>query len=301
MKKQVAYLMSGNAHMPYLVCSLWTLRQHYQGNVVICAWPESYQLALKVAEDERLAITDVREREPATRKGKSTQSMDKIRMVQGMVESDVTMYIDADTTIHNPIDDLFKHGYKHGFAATQFCDWVTTGNKISHRIKKLRDFPIINQQIVELLLKESWPSVNSGIFAARPDSVVFDTYYDWTKAAAVSVFIADEVVLHTMQPLYNGRGMATICGGKWNCSPKFQQESLKDEDVVVMHYHGDSNVQPNTKSPRGFQWWWPIYQECLLKNVGNIQDWRWKIKNKFMNPLEEEWNHELADPKPNWC
>lgn len=290
MKRRVAYLMSGNAHMPYLVCSLWTLRKYWDGEVVICAWEESVELAKEVSEDSRLNIADVREREPAVRKHKSTQSMDKIRMTQSMKgETDVVMYIDADTTIHNPIDALFEPAYEYSFAATQFCDWVTTGSKISHRIRKLRGYPEIDQTIVERLLIEKWPSVNSGIFAARPESNVFDTYYNWTLAAK-GVFIADEVVLHTMQPLFFPRKeMVTVSdGGKWNCSAKFQPKDLKDEDVVIFHYHGDSNVQPEKKSQRGFDLWWPIYQECLKENVGGIQKWRWGINNKYMNPLEKK-------------
>lgn len=289
MKRRVSYLMSGAAHAPYLVCSLYTLRKYWDGEVVICAWKESIDIIRKIAEDPRLNIADVRLREPAVRKHKSTQSMDKIRMTQSMTgEVDVSMYLDADTTIHNPIDALFEFGYEYGFAATQFCDWVTTGNRISHRIRKLRDYPEIDQEIVERLLVEKWPSVNSGIFAARPESNVFDTYYQWTLAAK-GVFIADEVVLHTMQPLFHPRGeMVTISdGGKWNCSAKFQPPTLKDEDVVVYHYHGDSNCRKQ-KSQRGFDLWWPIYQECLKHDIGGIQQWRWEIHNKHMNPLEKE-------------
>ncbi len=300
MKRQVAYLMSGEAHLPYLVCSLWTLRKHWDGDVVIHAWPESFDKVDEIAKDDRLRITTIHKREPAVRKHKSTQSLDKMRVVQSMKgRADVVMYIDADTTIHKPIDDLFEWGHKFSFAATQFCDWVSTGSKISHRIRKLRDYPEIDQKLVEQLLVEKWPSVNSGIFAARPDSPVFNIYYDWTLAAK-GVFIADEVVLHTMQPLFHpSNQMVTIKGGAWNCSAMYQPKSLKDEDVIIYHYHGDSNVKPKTKSQRGFDLWWPIYQECLKENIGRIQDWRWSIKNKFMNPLERE----LIDSgeEANWC
>jgi len=310
-KKRVAYLMSGNAHMPYLVASLWTLRRYWDGEVVICAWPECFEIAKKIAADPRLKIADVRKREPAVRKGKSQQSMDKIQMVKSMQdEVDVVMYIDADTTIHNPIGALMDFGYEYGFAATQFCDWVTTGSKISARLKRLRDYPIIDQTMLETLIANDWPSVNSGVFAACPDSVVLDVYYEWTASAAGSlpddkkgagIFIADEVVLHVMQPRFVKGGFVTICGGQWNCSAKFQPESLHDDKVIVYHYHGNSNVQPEKKSQRGFDLWWPIYQDCLRRNVGGIQDWRKDISNKYLDPLENKMAELGSDSTTNWC
>ena len=72
----------------------------------------------------------------------------------------------------------------------------------------------------------------------------------------------------------------------YNCSPmKYQPKNLKDEDVIIRHFHGDSNVRTN-KSEKGWNLWRPIYQECLEKNVGGMAEWRGKIKNKFMSRLE---------------
>ena len=54
MTRRVVYLMSGPAHMPYLVCSLWTLRQHWDGEIVVVAWPNSIELVEEVARDRVL-------------------------------------------------------------------------------------------------------------------------------------------------------------------------------------------------------------------------------------------------------
>ncbi len=42
MKNRVFYVMSGPAHLPYLLASLKTLREHYDGEIVVFAWEESF-------------------------------------------------------------------------------------------------------------------------------------------------------------------------------------------------------------------------------------------------------------------
>lgn len=300
MKSRVAYLMSGSPHLPYLICSLWTLRKHWNGELIICAWPEALDLTCQIAEDHRLQISDVRERIPefTERNGSCVNhSLDKIQMIQGMRgETDVVMYIDADTTIHNNIDPVMKTALDYGFAATQFNDWVSTGSKARNRLAKFEGLPGIDQSIVKLMRGEPWPSINSGVFAARPETPVLGAYYQYTLAAK-KIFIADETALNLMQPLFCPLRQMVVVGdeGRWNCSPKFQSKRLDNEDVAVFHYHGDSCVRPETKCQRGFDLWWPIYQECLEQDVGNITKWKDKIKTKYLHKLENKLAETCAD------
>jgi len=292
--------MSGSPHLPYLVCSLWTLRKHWEGKLTICAWPEAYDLTLRIAQDERLAVSDVRERDPqfTERNGSCVNhSLDKIRMIQEMKDkTDVVMYIDADTTIHYTIQPLLDIGFQYGFVATQFNDWLSTGNKARGRLKKFLGIEGIDQSIVQLMMREPWPSVNSGVFVARPGSPVLETYYNYTYAAR-KVFIADETALNLMQPLYRPLRQLVTVGdnGKWNCSPKFQSKKLADEDIAVLHFHGDSCVRPEKKSQRGFDLWWPIYQECLRENVGGMAEWKDSIRTKYLGPLEKQLAEEASE------
>ena len=282
MKRQVVYLMSGEAHLPYLICSLWTLRRHWQGPVIVYAWKESFPYVFLTAVDKRLDIID-RETVPEYR-GKNAQFLAKIRLMQTFEKDTLNLYLDADTTIHGPIDPIFDAAERTGFAATQFCDWKSTGGIIKNRVSRLREFPEIDQALVEDVLRRPWPSVNGGVFACRPDSSVLPLWEKWT-VAAISVFIADEAVLHTMVPKFYPIGdLAVLLGGKYNCSPmRFQPKGLADDDVVVRHFHGDSNVRRN-KCKKGYDLWWPIYRECLERNIGNMQKWIGEVapKNKYL-------------------
>jgi len=185
-------------------------------------------------------------------------------------------------TVHGDLAPVFDAAERHGFAATQFCDWITTGRRVGGRIKNLREFPEIDQTLVDDVLSYPWPSVNGGVWAARPESPVLPLWYEWTYAAR-SLFIADEKVLHILQPKFiPQRQMTTVCeAGRFNCSVMYQSGLLLDDDVVVRHFHGDSGVRIQ-KSPKGWALWHPIFQECLQQNIGGMREWIGQIKNKHM-------------------
>ncbi len=284
MNKRLCYLMSGPAHMPYLVVSLATLRLWYTDKIVVYAWPESYSIAQKIANDERLEI-EVQIREPAYR-GKNSQFIDKIALMQSLKdEVDVGMYLDADTIVYEKIDSLFEMVGEKSFAATQFNDWTTIGGMVSKRLGWLKEFEAIEQEHIQEVINNQYPSVNGGVFACKPDTPVLSLWHTWTMEAK-SVFIADEIVLHVMLSKFRDE-ITVLKGGSFNCSPKYQPNDLADEDVIIRHFHGDSNVRPQ-KSMKGYEEWWPYYKACLNRNIGNINDWRGDHGNKRIYELEEE-------------
>lgn len=291
-RKRIVYLISGPAHLPYLVVSLCTLRQHWDGEVEVYAWPESFPYVRTICCDSRLQVDKYGQREPAIRGGRNapigqnSQFLDKIKLVESLKgEADVVLYLDADTTVHGDLSELFVGARDYGFCASQWNDWLTTSKMVGGRIRRLRNVPEVEQSLVDQLLAERWPSVNGGVWATRPESPVLPLWYSWTLAAG-PIFIADETVLHTMMVKFSPKRFAVACRwGKYNSSPKHRSGHLPADEVAVYHYHGDSNVRPD-KSKAGFDRWWPLYQECLEQNVGGIRDWRGEIYNKHMDKLE---------------
>jgi len=211
--------------------------------------------------------------------------MDKIQMVSES-KADVVLYLDADTTIHGNLTPLFEHAERTGFCATQFCNWTMQGIA-GGRVKKLLEFPEIPKHLIDRLFESpGWPSVNGGIWAAKPSSPVLPQWYAWTDICKQDVFIADEVVLHVCSGAFCPNDeMAILCGGAFNCSPKYQPETLPDDLVRVWHYHGDSNTRVE-KCPKGYARWWPIWQTCLDNNVGGCAEWQSSVVgNKWMRKL----------------
>ena len=278
----ICYLMSGDAHMPYLAVSLHTLRRCWQGQVVLYAYPESYTTAVRVAADSRLAV-EVRLWEPVYR-GKNGQFINKLVMMQRQDEN--TLYLDADTIIQGTPDRLFEECNRFGFVATQFCQWMANSKVIKNRVGRLqgRNVP---QTCVTDVPTGYYPSVNGGVFACDPKSTVLEKWFKYTMEVK-DIFIADETVLHIMMSLYENSGKFTVLtGGAYNCSPKYQPKTLPDDEVKIWHGHGDCFVRRN-KSEKGVKLWWPLYQECLDKNVGGIQEWIGGVENKFLTELQKE-------------
>ena len=212
---EIRYLMSGPAHCPYLIVSLATLREFYDGPVIVYAYPESFKTVQRIADDSRLDI-EARRWEPQWR-GKNSQFLEKIRLMQRGVGN--ACYLDADTIICGPLDDLFSAADNYDLLTTQFGDWVTTGKIISNRVKRLRQFPTIDQTLVEEVLANTYPSPNGGIFVCRHGCNVLRQWYEWTWEAK-SVFIADETVLQILQLKFDS--MKVLLGGRFNCSPKYR-------------------------------------------------------------------------------
>ena len=278
----VVYSMSHPPHAFYLVCSLYTLRKHWDGAVVIYAWPESFELMKQIAKDERLRISEVRLHKPAHRR-KNAQFMDKIKVAQSAVDFDVVMYLDADTTIHGDISPIMDKAGEYGFAATQYCNWTTKGNRTRMRIKRFHKIEGLPQSLIERLLTSEFPAINGGVWATKPNNPILDQWYKWAWAAR-SWAIADETAMHMLMPKYLHLGKMHVLrdGGKWNQSVVYRLgKGLRHEDVVIYHYHGDTALRTD-RSDFGVEMWWPIYQHCLKYNVGHIQDWHLKVENKFM-------------------
>lgn len=279
MKHVVSYLMSGAAHLHYLIPSLYTLRNHYDGEVEVWAYTESYPLVCQIADDPRLNIRPLPWKTDYY--GKNSQFLNKILMCQ-RTTCDVRLYLDADTTIHGslmPLIDMCQHSELN---LTQFNHWLTNGRVIRARIKRLLEFEQIDSEKVNDVLTNPYPSPNGGIFSTRPTAEALPHWYEWSWLAR-DVFICDEAVLQVLQRCYTEKQLTVLQGGKFNCSHKYGRQISKP---AVFHYHGNSCTRPD-KSPRACDMWWPLYEYCIEQNFGNIQRWRKQVPHKWMDRLKE--------------
>ena len=281
----VIYLISGPAHIPYLTVSIWSLRKSgYTGPVTVFAWPESVGFMRDLERDDRLNIW-VSEREPQYRKqdglGGNSQGLDRIALAQSL-DCDVSLYIDADSSIHGDIRPIFDVADNYGYCATQWCDWVTNHGHTYSRVRELLGVGGIPKELVDEVITHRWPSLNCGVFASKPSSPLLPQWHEWCKMCG-SMFISDEKTQHLLMSAFPNQ-IGVWMGGAFNCSPKFQPAGLVDKDVVIYHYHGDSNVRPQ-KSPRGWEIWHPMWTEVLIQNIGGIaQHWH-LMGNKWLPKL----------------
>jgi len=282
MKPIVCYLMSGPAHLPYLLTSLYQLRKHYHGEICVYAWPESYWAVELISHDRRLGIKPVL-RSPVTGyRGKNAQFFDKLHMMGELPLDVIGVYLDADTMPVGPIDKLIRHADQYGFAATQFNGWLSNRGVVRRRISRLLGRKGIDQSGVEMAMLLPLKSVNGGVFACRPNSRVLSMWREQTSHV-LDIFIADETVLHATLPIQPD-GEYTVLSGKYNSSPKHKDPLTLDEDVVIWHMHGDSNVRLN-KCVKGIQLWWPVYCKCVEDRIGNVSQWHSICNNRYLDAL----------------
>ena len=281
---KIHYLMSGPAHLPYLVVSLRTLRKHYLGPVVVHAYPESIEYVRRIAQDERLLIKA--EEWVPVYKGKNGQFINKIAMMKTLEGQ--SMYLDADTIVNRDLDEFFKYSENFGFVGTQFCNWMSNVGTIKGRIQRLLDRQGIDQDSVLKALNFPYPSINGGVFFCKPDCKVLKTWWDWSNAVK-DIFICDETALHAVMTHYWNVDLEfrIIQGGALNCSPKYQPENLKNEEVAIYHGHGDSFLRMN-KSKKGVDLWLPWFNHCLNFNFGYMKEWVDKVKDKYLVKLLQE-------------
>lgn len=292
MNRQVMYVMSGAAHCPYLVASLWTLRQHYQGPVVIHAWDDSFPMCSHMALDSRLQGTgglEVFNTNPPDEIlswRKNRQFGHKIWLARES-KADAVLYLDADTTIHGSLEVLFK-GVERDCTLylTQFNDWDMSGGIVQKRVRRTEPHLPANpyHTVIDNICGTDFPSVNGGIWAAKPTSPALSEWYEMTKACR-RIFIADEACLHILAGRWKGTEMVQILrGGLYNMSArqKFWPSGTQPTDIRVMHYHGDSNCRPD-KAPQGSEYWWLCWKSLWRQNIGNVQQWRKDISNKYFD------------------
>jgi len=278
----VNFLTSHPPHLANLVVSLHSLRDTgWDEPIYVHAWPESIDIVKQIAADKRLGVEAI-EKEPGYRK-KNAQFIHK-QLVMQSIPTEMGIYLDCDTMPVKPINELLDRLNHFGFIATQFNRWHSNHGVTRNRIKRLVDREGIPQDRVQDVLSREQPSLNGGVFACWRDSPVLPKWHELTGHVK-DIFIADETVLHVVMSIFRFDSIPyfdVLEGGTHNCSPKYKPKDIPDEDVVIWHFHGDSNLRPDTKSQKGYNLWWPVFQECLDLNLGGICDWLDRVGNKYL-------------------
>lgn len=264
MERGVIYLVTGPAHAVRAVVSLRSLRRHFDGPITFyTTQPESAEVAARCAADARLQVQHLETNQVISPKNSSF--LTKLELLT-QTPFDVTLYLDADTLVVGPIDDLFAAAENQEFAATQFAHWVSSGKTIRRRIEAWRDLPQeripaqeLNKLVEEALVTR--PAVNGGVFAFRRDSPLLAPWRELAYAGW-QTFICDEIALQLLLPRYEH----SVLDCRFNCSPVFAH---RQADVRIWHFHGERHV----KNERCRELWWPNYRSCVLDNIGGLADW----------------------------
>lgn len=250
MSNGVLYLLTGPKAAVRLVCSIWTLRKHYDGPIAVAVATDSHRYGCCLVADKRLGIDII----PIGETPKLRNATYVLKSsVWRFTPFDETVFLDADTTVHGPIDELWGAP----LTLTRFSAWTTLTKRIRGRILKL-----VNAQkdrVMRALFKE-YPAVNTGIFAFQKDNPDLRVWEEVTQNHRI--FMADELVMQILVPEFNVRWL----DDRYNYSALY---GASDPDgAVIRHYHGKKHCHE-----KAVPVWGPIYDECIREDVAGLSQW----------------------------
>ena len=188
---------------------------------------------------------------------------------------DRTVFIDADTVVSGPINELFLGDAE--LILTAFGEWRSNGRPYKKRCLQWSDISCdrLNvQETVNLVINHPYYAINTGVFrfdcepGEQPKFLV-----DWeslTNSGAGKCAFTDEVA---MQLLYvAGIPEVQVVSDMWNASPIYTQHD--HSDVRIWHMHGSKHVtRENGRGWQGANIWWPLFQEVWEHNVADVREW----------------------------
>ena len=283
MGSAVWYLMTGPAHLARFAVSLWSLRKHWAGRVLVYTTREPTRGIIKrwVETDQRANVTHHHADIQTNVRRSNRQFVTKVWLAP-QLGSDTYLYLDADTLVLGPVDPLLDAASEHGVCVTQWNDWTTASKIIGKRLDgwlKYADQIEWLTTMRERLRTDPMPSVNGGVFAFKINSPMFA---EWHRLCVIGQgqFICDEVALHYVYPLYPH---AIGLDGVWNWAPDLMD---RPDGARIAHFHGDKHFRP-ASAPM----WTETFREVWDANFCGIREWAPANDDR----LRDHWHEVVTD------
>lgn len=254
----------GNKMIIHALVSLYSLRKHYQGDVTFyvqnpCDCMEEFKKSLGFFSCNVVHLEDKNEYKTLVMKNSLFENP----------PYDKTLWIDSDTIINGPIDDMFSYLDEKDvdLCIPSFCGWVSTGHHISARIKRFEG--IAEKRHIDEALKEH-PSVNTGVLSFKKGDHWAEFVRYWTdyadRGAKKGIFIPDETMMGILLPnMHEWNLKCFIAPTDYNVSPLHDHGLSKDPRIF--HFHGNKSCLPGVKT---CEYWKNTFQEMCDKNIANI-------------------------------
>ncbi len=283
-KKGVIYFLSGTSHAVRMVVSIWSLRKHYSGPIIVYTiGDESHEIGQKLSRDERLGVEH---REfPRMMRKKNATYLHKLAILQDL-PFEASVFLDADTLVTGSVQELFDLSEENEMVATQFSDWTTEQRTIRKRIKAWNELELEGRtkRRIHRLVRSALhtrPAINCGVFGLRRNATITKKWYDLAVIGR-KTFICDEIALQLLLHYHPHK----LLDCRWNCSPIYAKET---KDIRIWHMHGSKHLRNNA-----IDIWWPAYQQVTEDNLGQICDWTPSGDGRLERYLEE---HEIQKVK----
>lgn len=286
MAKGIIYLNVGEKHLRNLAVSIWSLRQEYEGPIAVLTGDDRVETFFDM-NDKRLGDFQLVPFEYDSKRNgcyAAKTSMHKLTPFES------TVYLDADTVIHGPLDELFPTT-PESVVWTQFAHWTTQSKRIRNRIQN-EGWPKIFPAQVAYQLAGNYPAINTGVLGFdRTSHKVMD---EWNKKTLQNVsFICDEICAQLLAFEYPHN----VLDHRFNASPRFSYnalglDDLSTSDVRVIHSHGNKGLKCSPKQQVLFL---EAYFAAYADDFAGLQSWdhkTWRGKkhpSKYVERFSAKW------------
>ena len=264
MTSGVIYQLSDTRMAEILVTSLWSLRQHYHGPVTVMVTRDCEQLMRRIAADSRLAISTQRLR-PFPKHGRHDHRQTKTLSWLAS-PYDRNVFLDADTAVQAPIDDLFKvafgvvalgvgrlgDGHPHAVRLwREMCNYQRLGPGCRRLVADAQRF---NPQIV-----------NTGVLSyPRNHPAIWEMHHLIVMARLSNRRVSDESVMHLVVPHTTDL---------WCLAPRYNatidQFPKTWKDQVIVHF----SAQAWWRQRAGRECFRQHLANAMEENAGGIKRW----------------------------
>ena len=229
--RTVLYYNRGSKCCLRLLVSLYSLRKVYSGNVLLVLEGEQPIWFMRII-CRYFPEVEIKE----IKRSNTKNTLNVKSSLWRYSDYDLTMFLDSDTIVLRSIDKFFDLIQKGGFVTTKFCDWVTSGSKMRHRILSWK--PVLPQEYLDAAI-DFGPAVNTGVNGWRK----MDPFLiQWEEMCALgaphkcSDRVADEIACQLLLHTNDHK----LGGPEWNTSVKFGKET---PETKIIHYHGQKHVE----------------------------------------------------------
>lgn len=255
------YMLVGLKHASVLAVSIRSLREHWDGPILLVAGcPSSEELCHKIRDatdgEVLIEVWNAPTRKTMEGAAKGIQYANKTLM-HHFSPFEKTIFLDADTMVLGPPTQLFpKDDEVH---VTQFANWVTNESPVRGRIEGWRQW----SSSVAMMQANPIPAINTGVIGfSRTSRKFFEAWQTLTHKNLC--FICDEIACQLMFHKHPHE----VHDDRWNWSPNHSPRALED-DVRIAHFHGKKHM----KVERARALWWPAYVRAYAENFAEIQTW----------------------------
>lgn len=284
----VIYLLTNPQHAARLVVSLRSLREYYDGPVTLFVTrQQSADVVEHLVAEDRLRL-EARYIQEADVEHNSTY-VTKPRLLTE-TPYDATLFLDADTLVTGPIDELLDAVRHRQLVVTGFCDWHTQMPVMTKRFEDWlplagTDGDVFNlSSLIQLAMAHPLPVINVGVFGFHRTAPSLKAWRQLTDFGHDRI-LPDEMSLQILLPEIEHFLLST----KYNCSPAFYANQA---DIRIWHFVGTSHmIHDNSRII-----WQAAYERCREDNVAQIVEWsRFEQKR---GPLPEAYRRFIEGSEP---